>query len=175
MCSARIFTEPSLSEASVIHADGVVLRNCKVDNDCSVLRLKMRPDTYQTYENIRVENVTGRFGTLIEVLPWKQFFTLEGSSEKPVGTIRNVIVSNVSGTCGSLGVIAANAGDKVENFTISDVDVKAKSNVFRCNYPQVRLVDVRVNGNAPEILTADEEMKDRLNFDAVDLDKANEK
>ncbi len=158
-----------------IHADGVVLRNCKVDNDCSVLRLKMRPDTYQTYENIRVENVTGRFGTLIEVLPWKQFFTLEGSSEKPVGTIRNVTVSNVSGTCGSLGVIAANAGDKVENFTISDVDVKAKSDVFRCNYPQVRLLDVRVNGKAPEILTADEEMKDRLNFDAVDLDKANEK
>ena len=158
-----------------IHADNIVLRNCRVDNDCSVLRLKMRPDTYQIYENIKVENVTGRFGTLIEILPWKQFFTLEGSDEHPVGIIRNVSVSNVSGRCESLGVIAANSDDKVENFTISDVDVKAKSQILRCNYPDVKLVNVLVNGKAPEILTADEEMKDKLNFDATDLDKTNEK
>ncbi|MDE6089761.1 MAG: alpha/beta hydrolase fold domain-containing protein [Duncaniella sp.] len=158
-----------------IHADNIVLRNCRVDNDCSVLRLKMRPDTYQVYENIKVENVIGRFGTLIEILPWKQFFTLEGSDEHPVGIIRNVSVSNVSGRCESLGVIAANSDDKVENFTISDVDVKAKSQILRCNYPDVKLVNVLVNGKAPEILTADEEMKDKLNFDATDLDKTNEK
>ena len=158
-----------------INADNIVLRNCRADNDCSVLSLKMRPDTYQVYENIKVENVTGRFGTLIEILPWKQFFTLEGSDEHPVGIIRNVSVSNVLGRCESLGVIAANSDDKVENFTISDVDVKAKSQILRCNYPDVKLVNVLVNGKAPEILTADEEMKDKLNFDATDLDKTNEK
>lgn len=157
-----------------IHADGVVIRNCRVDNDCSVLRLKMRPDTYQVYENIKVENISGRFGTLIEILPWKQFFTLEGSNEHPTGLIRNVSVDNVSGKCAGLGVIAANADDRVENFTISNVDVKAGSDIFRCNYPQVRLINVKVNGKAPEVFPADEEMKDSLNFDAVDLDKKNE-
>lgn len=158
-----------------IHADRILLRNCRVDNDCSVLRLKMRPDTYQVYENVRVENVKGRFGTLIEILPWKQFFTLEGSNEKPVGIIRNISVSGISGSCESLGAIAANTDDKVENFTISDVDVKAKSDIFRCNYNNVKLINVKVNGHSPEIVTVDDDMKDRLNFDARDLDKANEK
>ena len=158
-----------------IHADNVVMRNCRVDNDCSVLRLKMRPDTYQTYENIRVENITGRFGTLIEILPWKQFYTLEGSNEHPVGIIRNVSVSNVTGSCDNLGAIAANANDMVENFSISNVNVKAKSDIFHCNYPWVRLTDVKVNGKAPQIVSVEEEMKDKLNFDATDLDKNNEK
>lgn len=158
-----------------IHADNVVMRNCRVDNNCSVLRLKMRPDTYQTYENIRVENITGRFGTLIEILPWKQFYTLEGSNEHPVGIIRNVSVSNVTGSCDNLGAIAANADDKVENFSISNVNVKVKSDVFHCNYPWVRLTDVKVNGKAPEIVSVEEDMKDKLNFDATDLDKNNEK
>lgn len=158
-----------------IHADGVVLRNCRIDADCSLLRLKMRPDTYQTYENIIVENVTGRCGTVVEVLPWKQFFTLEGTDEKPVGMIRNVIVKNVELKCNSLGVIAANADDTVENFVFENVHVKAPSDIFRCNYPQVKLKGVTVNGKAPRVLTADDEMKDKLNFDAVDLDKNNEK
>ena len=158
-----------------IHADNVVMRNCRVDNDCSVLRLKMRPDTYQTYENIRVENITGRFGTLVEILPWKQFFTLEGSNEHPVGLIRNVCISNVSGSCESLGVIAANADDTVIDFTISDIDVRAKTCIFRCNYPEVRLDNVKVNGKSPDILPADDEMKDSLNFDAVDLQQGKNK
>lgn len=158
-----------------IHADNIVLRNCRVDNDCSVLRLKMRPDTYQTYENICVENVTGRFGTLVEILPWKQFFTLEGSDEKPMGQIRNIMISGITGKCENLGVVAANPDDIVSDFVIENVDVKAKSDIFRCNYPQLRLINVKVNGKAPEVQTADDDMKESLNFDAVDLDKNNEK
>lgn len=158
-------------------ADRVTLRNCRVDNDCALLRLKMRPDTYQTYQNIRVENVTGKCGTMIEILPWKQFFTLEGTDEKPVGLIRNVTLRNINLKCGSLGVIAANVDDSVRNFTIENVNVKAQSDVFRCNYPaeDVRLIDVTVNGKAPVVLPADEEMKDKLNYDAGDLDKNNER
>lgn len=158
-----------------VHADNVVLRNCRLDNDCSLLRLKMRPDTYQVYENIRIENVTGRCGSVVEVLPWKQFFTLEGTEEKPVGLIRNISIKNVDLKCNSLGVIAANPDDKVENFEFENVAVKAGSDIFRCNYPDVKLKNVTVNGKQPVIMTADEEMKDKLNFDAVDLDKNNEK
>ena len=158
-----------------VHADNVVLRNCRLDNDCSLLRLKMRPDTYQVYENIRIENVTGRCGSVVEVLPWKQFFTLEGTDEKPVGLIRNISIKNVDLKCNSLGVIAANPDDKVENFEFENVAVKAGSDIFRCNYPDVKLKNVTVNGKQPVVMTADEEMKDKLNFDAVDLDKNNEK
>lgn len=159
------------------HASGVVMRNCHLKADCSLLRLKMRPDTYQTYENITVENISGRCGTMVEILPWKQFFTLEGTNEKPFGQINNVTLRNIHIDCNSLGVIAANVGDKVSDFLIENVAVKAPSDILRCNYPEseVKLVNVTVNGKAPVILTADEEMKDRLNYDAGDLDKNNEK
>lgn len=156
-------------------ADNIVLRNCRLDNDCALLRLKMRPDTYQTYGNIRVENVTGRCGALIEALPWKQFFTLEGTDAHPVGVIRNVTLKDLELKCKGLGVIAANPDDTVENFLIENVRLKADSDIFRCNYSQVTLKNVLVNGKKPKILPADEKMKDSLNFDAVDLDKNNEK
>ena len=157
------------------HARNVTLRNCRLENECSLLRLKMRPDTYQIYENITVENVTGKCGTLIEMLPWKQFFTLEGSDEHPVGTVKNVLLKNITVDCEGLGVIAGNPDDTVSDFRIENVSIKAESDVFYCNYPTVRLDNVFVNGHAPVIVTANEDEKDKLNYDLKDLDKANEK
>lgn len=153
------------------YASGIVLRNCKVDNDCALLRLKMRPDTYQTYKNIVVENVTGRCGPMIEILPWKQFFTLEGTNEHPVGVIENVTLRDIKLTCSDLGVIAGNSDDQVSNFLLENIDVKAKSNLLRCNYPSpaVRLVNVKVNGSDPVLKTVDEDTKGKLNYDAGDL------
>lgn len=158
-----------------IHASNVTLRNCRLENECALLRLKMRPDTYQVYENITIENVSGTCGNLIEVLPWKQFFTLEGTNEHPVGLIRNITMRDIDVTCKSLGVIAANPDDTVENFRLERVHAKAQSDIFRCNYPTVTLTDVTVNGKAPVVMTADEEQKVKLNYDSGDLDKSNEK
>ena len=57
-----------------IHARNIVMRNCKIDSRTSVLRLKMRPDTYQVYENITIDGITGSCGQLIALAPWTQFF-----------------------------------------------------------------------------------------------------
>ncbi len=157
------------------HAKNIVLRNCKLENECSLLRLKMRPDTYQTYENITIENVTGKCGTLIEMLPWKQFFTLEGTNEHPIGVVKNVTMKNINVSCDNLGAIAGNKDDSVTDFRMENITVKAASDVFHCNYPTVKLINVKVNGHAPVIVTADEDDKDKLNYDLRDLDKANEK
>lgn len=157
------------------HAKNIVLRNCKLENECSLLRLKMRPDTYQTYENITIENVTGKCGTLIEMLPWKQFFTLEGTNEHPIGVVKNVTMKNINVSCDNLGAIAGNKDDSVTDFRMENITVKAASDVFHCNYPTVKLINVKVNGHAPAIVTADEDDKDKLNYDLRDLDKANEK
>lgn len=145
-----------------VHANGVILRNCRLETNCAVLRMKMRPDTWQIYENIHVDGISGKFGTLVEVLPWKQFFTLEGSDERPVGIVRNISINNVTGDCKTLGAVAANPDDTVENFTISNVNVKAKNDLFRCNYPTVKLTNVLVNGKAPVIETADENVGAKL-------------
>lgn len=152
-----------------IKASNITLRNCRLDTRCALLRMKLRPDTYQTYENIVVENVTGRCGSLVEVLPWRQFFDLEGSDARPYGMIRNVSIRNASLKCDRPGVIAANADDIVEDLAIENISVKAPDDTLRCNHEHVRLDGFTVNGHTPVVLPADEAMKVSLNYDADDL------
>lgn len=101
-----------------IHANNIILRNCTVDNNCPILRMKMRPDTYQLYENISISNITGKCGTIVQIFPWKQFFNLEGSTEKPFGTIRNISFSNISVSCSKFAELEGNAADLVSDIIL---------------------------------------------------------
>ena len=159
-----------------IYASGVTLRNCRLEADCSLLRLKMRPDTWQVYENILIENVTGTCGNMIEMLPWKQFFTLEGTDARPRGVVKNVVMRNIDVECESLGVLAGNPDDTVIDWTMTDISVKAPTDIFYCNYPQSLTMErVTVNGHAPVITSANDSDRERLNHDAGVLDKNNER
>ncbi len=131
-----------------VHASGIIVRNCKLMTNTALLRLKMRPDTYQIYENITIENITGRCGTLIDVKPWKQFFDLEGSDERPYGFVRNILMKDIDVECRSLGTIAGNPLDKVSDVVIENVHLKAQEDTFEIAYPApaVKLIDVTING-----------------------------
>lgn len=129
-----------------IHAHNIVVRNCKVDNNCPILRLKMRPDTYQVFENIRIENITGRCGTIISVNPWKQFFNLEGSTDKPFGTVRNITFSNIRVQCKSPGEIQGNPADSVSNIVFRDVEATAENDTLKSKYTGIKMENVKVNG-----------------------------
>jgi polygalacturonase len=129
-----------------IHARNITMRNCKVDNNCPVLRLKMRPDTYQVFENINISNITGRCGTIISVNPWKQFFSLDGSTEKPVGTVRNITFSDINVNCKSVGEIEGNPADKISNIVFKDIKATAETPILKNNYPGVTAQNVIVNG-----------------------------
>jgi polygalacturonase len=129
-----------------IHARNITLRNCKVDNDNPLLRLKMRPDTYQVFENITVENITGRCGTIISMNPWKQFFDMFGSTEKPYGIVRNITFSNIKVECKSLGEIEGNPSDSVSAIVFRDINATAQSPSLKNNYPGVKTERVIVNG-----------------------------
>lgn len=129
-----------------LHAKNITLRNCRLNTTCALLRMKMRPDTYQIYENITVQNVTGKCGSVIDMKPWKQFFDLEGSNEKPKGIVRNILVENVDVNCRSLGTIAGNADDTVTDFVLKNVKVKAENPEFTVAYPDVKFENVTVNG-----------------------------
>ncbi len=133
-----------------IHARNVVVRNCRVDTHCSVLRLKMRPDTYQHYEKITVENISGKCATVIEMRPWKQFFDLEGTNEKPVGKVNGILIKNVDVDCKSLGYIGGNPDDTVTDMTLRDINVRATDPSFTCKYPQVVFDNVVINGKKVE-------------------------
>lgn len=129
-----------------VHARNIVLRNCKSMTHCALLRLKMRPDTYQIYEDITVENVTGTIGSVFDMKPWKQFFDLEGSDEKPYGVVRNILIKDVDVDCRSLGTIAGNPDDTVENIRLENLTLRAEDPAFECAYPSVVFDNVTING-----------------------------
>ena len=129
-----------------IHANRITMRNCKVDNDRPILLFKMRPDTYQIYENITIENITGRCGTIVTLSPWTQFFNMAGSTEKPFGTIRNITISNVKVTCKQFAVLDGNPTDKVSNITFKNVEATAEKAAFPNKYADVKFDNVTLNG-----------------------------
>lgn len=131
-----------------IHARNITMRNCKVDNERSILLLKMRPDTYQIYENITVDNITGRCGAIITMSPWTQFFDLGDSGEKPFGTIRNITISNINVKSKSMGVMNGNPADRVSNVVFKNIKATVEKTGFTNKYEDVKFENVIVNGTA---------------------------
>lgn len=131
-----------------LHARNITMRNCKVENNTSVLRLKMRPDTYQVYENILIENITGRCGPIISMAPWKQFFDMGGSTEKPFATVRNITFSNIQVECKSLGDMEGNPSDSVSNILFRNINAKAETPTLKTKYAGITFENVVVNGVA---------------------------
>ena len=129
-----------------IHARNIIMRNCIVNNNTPILRLKMRPDTYQVYENILIENITGTCGTIISMAPWKQFFDMGGSTDKPFATVRNIRFFNVDVQCKSFGEMEGNPADKVSGIVFSDIDATAEIPVLKTKYTNIKMDKVVVNG-----------------------------
>jgi polygalacturonase len=129
-----------------VHANNITIRNCKMESNAPILRLKMRPDTYQLYENITEENITGSCATIIEMLPWRQFFDMKGSTEKPFATVRNISISNLNVKCKSFGVMQGNASDTVTSVLFKDITATSDNPALRTKYEGVKAEKVTVNG-----------------------------
>lgn len=129
-----------------IHGRNIVMRNCRMDHGTSVLRLKLRPDTYQVYENIRIENITGKCGTIISMAPWTQFYDMGGSTEKPYAMVRNISFSNINVQCKSLGTMEGNPRDSVTNIVFSNVTATAGTPTLKTGYRGIQFNNVTVNG-----------------------------
>lgn len=129
-----------------VHANNITLRNCVVDNNCPILNLKMRGDTFQLYENITIDNIKGKCGSVISLNPWKQFFDLAGSTEKPFGTIRNIKMTNIKVEANKFGEMNGNPLDKLSDFTFKNLEVTTKNPVLKNKYDDVKFDNVVVNG-----------------------------
>ncbi|HMT72772.1 MAG TPA: glycosyl hydrolase family 28 protein [Chitinophagaceae bacterium] len=130
-----------------IHARNIVMRNCKMEHNTSILRLKMRPDTYQIYENVRIENITGKCGTIISMAPWTQFYDMFGSTEKPFAIVRNISFSNINVQCKTVGTMQGNAADTVSNILFKDITATAEKAELKTNYTGIQFNNVTVNGS----------------------------
>lgn len=113
------------SEATLIR--NVVVRNCTVGAAVPLVRLKLRPDTPQRYENLLFENITlDNAQALFDVKPWTQFFDLQGHPPQP-SHVHGVIVRDVEGTVRSLGELRGNDGDTLTGIVLQRINLTAES------------------------------------------------
>jgi polygalacturonase len=131
-----------------IHSKDIIIRDCKVDTDSPILRLKLRPDTPQLYENISLENISGDCGVIISARPWKQFFDLKGRLDPPYAVVRNITFKNVNVTCKRIGELIGNPKDVFQNVLFQDCNISTiEEEGFNTIYTNVlRFENVRVNG-----------------------------
>jgi polygalacturonase len=119
------------SEATVVR--DVRVEHCTVagpdTRGINVLRLKLRTDTPQTYEDIHYNDITlDGVGTLISIAPWTQYETIPPGRQRPTHTVRNISLTNIKGTFGTFGSVRPNPGDTIENFNLENLDLRFTAN-----------------------------------------------
>jgi alpha-L-rhamnosidase len=140
------------SEATIVR--DVEIERCTTKNKLPVIRLKLRPDTPQHYENIHARDITleGE-GPIFAVASWKQYFDLKGQPE-PKSIVRNISVTGVKGSYGSFGKINGNANSEISDILVKDADLTLKDPKFEAgDIKGLRFENVVVNGapmSAPE-------------------------
>jgi len=135
------------SEATLVR--DVVVENCRVTGGVNVAVLKLRPDTAQHYEDIHYRNITlsGTTKSILNVAPWRQFFDLKGQPP-PRSIVKNVTLSNIKGSFGSLGQIQGNPDQtEISDITLEDVDVHLANDYFDASWiKNFNVHNVTVNG-----------------------------
>ena len=135
------------SEAAVVR--DVLVEKSRVVGPINLVRLKLRPDTPQRYEDIHYRDVTldSTAGAIMAVLPWSQFFDLKGQPP-PKSVVRNVTLTNVKGTYGSFGTIQGNPGQtEIGDITLRNIDVQLKNeNLKAVDVKNLKVEKVNVNG-----------------------------
>jgi polygalacturonase len=129
-----------------IHGRNIRIRNCRVDGTRELVLFKMRPDTYQTYENVVVEGVTGTSGSIVNMSPWMQFFNLEGTKEKPYGIVRNIRFNRIRVQCPQFGSMKGNPTDSVSTIVFRNMTLEGPESGVKSPYDAFRYENVRLNG-----------------------------
>ena len=103
----------------------VILRRCVSESAYTVLHLKLRPDTPQHYEFIRVEDISGRAGSILRIRPWTQYYQMEERENMPVSVCNNISLERIR--VASPQVLDAQLSDqyRLEGITLEGKDVAA--------------------------------------------------
>ena len=138
------------SEATVVR--DVVIENCRLTgtNKNCVLKLKLRPDTEEHYENITARNikVQNTNAQLISIQGWMQFFDLQGKPA-PSQWVTNVTLEKITGTLHDFGKVTGPPKSTVENLTFKNINITLKNPaVVTRNVKNLKFTNVKINGVA---------------------------
>jgi len=133
------------SEATTVR--DVTVRNCTVKGDINLVRLKLRPDTPQRYENLTYEDIRLEGGgRIFSVQPWRQFFDLKGH-EPPTSLVRNLTLRNIRGSYGSMGAFKGNPLDTLTDVTLDNLELElANPELDAGEVGKVTVRNVTING-----------------------------
>lgn len=135
--------------SEAIHNRNILMRNTTINNAKRGLWLKMRPDTPQKYEFIRLENIKGQAESFIYIKPWKQFFDLKGRKDVPISYSENISFKNIDFNCRVFFDVGITKYDHLSNFTFEDLTIKAENGKFnRKLISGITLKNVIVNNNS---------------------------
>ena len=107
-----------------IHNKNIIMRNCQVKDASRLLWLKMRPDTPQRYEYIRVENIKGEAKTGLAVFAWKQFFDLKGRPDIPLSYGDHITLKNIELNCDVFYGVENDPNVRLSNFSFENLNIK---------------------------------------------------
>ena len=114
-----------------VHNRNIILRRVNVKKGNNLLWLKMRPDTPQKYEYIRVEDIKGRVSSFININPWTQFFDLKGRKDVPLSYAENITMKNMDVDCDVYFNVKGDESQYVlSDFTFENISVRAKVDGF---------------------------------------------
>ncbi len=109
-----------------VHNRNILVRRIKVGGIMQLIHFKLRPDTPQNYEYIRVEKVTGSIvGNFININPWTQFFDLKGRTDKPKSRVSEVEIKDCDVYCGCFFYVNKDEKEySLSNFTLENLRIK---------------------------------------------------
>ncbi len=108
-----------------VYDRNIVMRNCIMDGAARVLRLKMRPDTPQTYEYVLLDGLTGSADRFMYIKPWTQFFDLQGREEVPKSIGRHFEFRHIDLQCRIFADLALTEHDSLSDFAFRNLNITA--------------------------------------------------
>jgi polygalacturonase len=141
------FCHSALTNGSeAIHNKNIIMRNCKIEDASRLLWLKMRPDTPQKYEYIRVENIKGDAETCLAIFAWKQFFDLKGRTDIPLSYGDQITLKNIELKCKTFYGVEKDPNVRLSNFTFENLNIESvKTNIDKSSIDGVVFKNVKVN------------------------------
>lgn len=137
-----------------IHDRNIILRNCHAKAANRVLWFKMRPDTPQLYEYVRIENITGECGSFLVIKPWTQFFQPDDSRpDMPVSQSACVTIRDIKMNCKNFFDVSRSDKYVIRSFSFENIDVADQANAFDPTIIEnINIKNLKINGKNMEMV-----------------------
>ena len=106
----------------------IILRRCVSEAAHTILHLKLRPDTPQLYEFVRVESITGKAGSILRIRPWTQYYQMEERENMPVSQCHDIVLKDIRVEARQSLDVELSDQYELANLTLEGKDVVAMLN-----------------------------------------------